>query len=70
VAFFIFVSMNIKVILTFIAFEEDWDIDKIVGGRSLKDKMVKQDLIEALREDPNYILENCDFEFNIDNKSV
>lgn len=70
VAFFIFVGMNIQVTITFTAFDEDWDIDKIVDGRSLLDKNVQQDLIAALKEDSGYILENCDFSFKEDRKSL
>ena len=69
-AFFIFVDMNIQVTITFTAFDEDWDIDKIVDGRSLSDKIVQQDLIAVLKEDPEYILQNCDFSFKEDKKSL
>lgn len=69
-AFFIFVHMNIQVTITFTAFDEDWDIDKIVDGRSLLDKIVQQDLIAVLKEDPEYILHNCDFSFKEDKKSL
>lgn len=69
-AFFIFVRMNIQVTITFTAFDEDWDIDNIVDGRSLTNKQTQQDLIDAFKEDPEYILEKCDFSFKIDNKSI
>jgi hypothetical protein len=62
--------MNILVTISFTAFDEDWDIDKIVDGRSLQDPTVKQDLIAALREDPEYILQNCDFTFKEDRTTV
>jgi hypothetical protein len=62
--------MNLKVTITFTAFDEDWDIEKIIDRRSLQDKGVIQDLISAMKEDPEYILSNCDFEFIPDNKSV
>ena len=73
-AFFIFVqniqSMNIQVTITFTAFDEDWDIDKIVDGRSLLDPDVKLDLIAALMEDPEFILKKCDFSFKEDRKTI
>ena len=62
--------MNILVTISFTAFDEDWDIDKIVDGRSLQDPTVKQDLIAVLREDPEYILQNCDFTFKEDRTTV
>lgn len=68
--FFIFVSMNLQVTISFTAFDEDWDIDKIVDGRSLLDKNVQLDLIAALKEDPEYIIHNCDFSFKEDRKSI
>jgi hypothetical protein len=62
--------MNIQVTITFTAFDEDWDIEKIVDGRSLSDQDVKQDLIAALMEDPEFILGKCDFSFKEDKEKI
>lgn len=70
-AFFIFVGiMNIQVTITFTAFEEDWDIEKILDGRSLTDPDVQLDLISTLMEDPEYILGKCEFSFKEDKKTI
>ena len=70
-AFFIFVGiMNIQVTITFTAFEEDWDIEKILDGRSLTDPDVQLDLISTLMEDPEYILGKCKFSFKEDKKAI
>ena len=70
-AFFIFVGiMNIQVTITFTAFEEDWDIEKILDGRSLIDPDVRLDLISTLMEDPEYILGKSEFSFKEDKKAI
>lgn len=62
--------MNLQVTISFTAFEEDWDIEKIVGNRSLSDPILVQELIDLLKEDPDYILENASFTFKEDRKSI
>lgn len=67
---FYFCFMNLLVTITFTAFDEDWDIEKIVDGRSLLDKNVQLDLIAALKEDPEYVIQNCDFTFKEDRQAL
>jgi len=62
--------MNLQVTIKFVAYDEDWDISEIVGKRSIKDKQTIDDIVEALKSDPEYILQNADFEIKIDSTSI
>lgn len=68
--FFYICNMNLQVTITFVAYEEDWDISQIVGKRSIKDKQTIQDIVDALKSDADYVLQNADFEIKIDSHSI
>jgi hypothetical protein len=62
--------MNLKVTITFIATEEDWDISSILDGRKLSDRGVEDDIKRALMDDPDYIIKNSDIIIKEDKDSL
>lgn len=62
--------MNLKVTLTFIATEEDWDISSILDGRKLSDRNVFEDIKKTLSEDVDYIFKNSDIDIKEDKDSL
>jgi len=62
--------MNLKVTLTFIATEEDWDISAILDGRKHTDVGVEDDVKMALLEDPMYVLKNSEISIKEDKKTI
>jgi len=62
--------MNLKVTITFIATDEDWDISTILDGRKYTDVGVDDDIREALLEDPAYVLKNSEILIKEDKKSI
>jgi hypothetical protein len=68
---FVYISaMNLKVTITFIATEEDWDISSILDGRKLSDRGVEDDIKQALMDDTDYILKNSDIIIKEDKDSL
>lgn len=62
--------MNLKVTITFIATEEDWDISSILDGRRPSEHGVIDDIKSALLEDPAYILQISDIAIKEDKESL
>lgn len=62
--------MNLKVTITFIATEEDWDISSILDGRKITERGVAEDIKTALMEDPSYVLTNSDIIIKEDKDSL
>lgn len=64
-------GMNLKVTISFIATEEDWDVSTIIDGRKLIDRGVIDDIKSALMEDPIYVLKNSDIiDIKLDKESL
>ena len=38
--------MTVKVVITYYANQEDWDIEEVLDGRRLSDEDAKEDLIQ------------------------
>jgi hypothetical protein len=55
--------VELKVIITYIATESDWDIKDVLDGRPVSRPDAKQDLINMLKEDLPYIFANSKIEF-------
>lgn len=62
--------MNLKVVITFIATEEDWDISSILDGRKHTDGAAIEDIKLALLEDPDYVLRNSEIFIKEDKDSL
>ena len=56
-------AVKLKVTITYIATEGDWDIEAVLDGRPPSHPDAKQDLIEMFREDLPYIFANSKIEF-------
>jgi hypothetical protein len=57
-------STPVKVVITYIAEEKDWDIDSILDGRPISHPEAQKDLLEAFREDLLYIFNNSHITFS------
>lgn len=55
--------VQLKVTITYIAKEPDWDIEDVLNGRPVSRPDAQQDLIEMFREDLPYIFNNSKIEF-------
>jgi hypothetical protein len=55
--------VELKVTITYIATESDWNIEDVLDGRPISRPDAKQDLIEMLQEDLPYIFSNAKIEF-------
>lgn len=56
--------MTIKVVITYYAHQEDWDIEEVLGGRKVSDPSAQEDLKEMFNEDTHFIWENGDVEIS------
>jgi hypothetical protein len=56
-------AVELKVTITYIALESDWNIEDVLDGRSISRPDAQQDLIEMFREDLPYIFANSKIEF-------
>lgn len=62
--------MNLKVTITFVATEEDWDISSILNGRKPTDIGVAEDIKAALMQDGNYVITLSDIIIKEDKDSL
>jgi uncharacterized LabA/DUF88 family protein len=52
--------MTVKVVITYYAHQEDWDIEEVLDGRRLSDENAKEDLIKMFKEDADFIISKAD----------
>lgn len=52
--------MKLRVTITYIAEEKDWDLDAILDGRSVAHPQAREDLLRAFGEDLQYIFRNAE----------
>ena len=52
--------MTVKVVITYYAHEDDWNISDVLDGRKLSDEGAKEDLVQMLKEDPDFIMSKAD----------
>lgn len=52
--------MTVKVVITYYAHQEDWDIEEVLDGRKLSDEDAKEDLIQMFKEDADFIISKAD----------
>jgi hypothetical protein len=54
--------MILKVVVTYYAYEGDWDIEETLEGRKVSEAI--EDLKEMFKEDTHFIFENGDVEIS------
>jgi hypothetical protein len=52
--------MALKVVITYYAHSEDWDIEEVLDGRKLSDPEAQADLKEMFSEDVHFMWDNAD----------
>ncbi len=60
--------MTLKVVITYYALPEDWDIQDVLEGRKVVD--AKEDLKQMLSEDVQYIWDKADIEISESKDSI
>jgi len=61
-------AMTLKVVITYYAHPEDWDIQDVLEGRKVVD--AKEDLKQMLSEDVQYIWGKADIEISESKDSI
>jgi hypothetical protein len=52
--------MTLKVVITYYAHQEDWDIQEVMDGRRVTDPIAQEDLKQMFSEDVGFIWTNAD----------
>jgi len=52
--------MTLKVVITYYAHQDDWDIQEVLDSRKVSDPAAQEDLKQMLAEDVQYIFQNAD----------
>jgi hypothetical protein len=52
--------MTLKVVITYYAHQEDWDIQEVLDGRRVTDPIAQEDLKQMFSEDVGFIWTNAD----------
>lgn len=52
--------MTLKVVITYYASQEDWDIQEVMDGRKPSDPIAQEDLKQMFSEDVGFIWTNAD----------
>jgi glutamine synthetase adenylyltransferase len=60
--------MTLKVVITYYAHQEDWDIQEVLDGRKVVD--AQDELKEMLSEDVQYIWDNADITISESKNSI
>ena len=60
--------MTLKVVITYYAHQEDWDIQEVLDGRKVVD--AQDELKEMLSEDVQYIWDNADITISESKDSI
>ena len=61
-------DMTLKVVITYYAHQEDWDIQEVLDGRKVVD--AQDELKEMLSEDVQYIWDNADITISESKNSI
>jgi hypothetical protein len=62
--------MTIKVVITYYAHQEDWDIEEVLDGRKPSDPSAIEDLKQMFGEDVHFMWENGDVEISEAKNSI
>lgn len=60
--------MTLKVVITYYAHQEDWDIQEVLDGKKVVD--AQDELKEMLSEDVQYIWDNADITISESKNSI
>lgn len=61
-------AMTLKVVITYYAHQEDWEIQDVLDGRKVSE--VQDELKEMLSEDVQYIWDNSDISITESKESI